>query len=130
MVAAGAYYRISTLALFIGYTLLFLMEETEYVNHFYLYCLLCFWLMFIPAHRAFSVDVWRKPELKRSWTPAWAVYLFIFQISLVYFYAGLAKLHEDWLLAKPLKIWMGYQATKPVIGPILGHKFTPWIMSY
>ncbi|MBK0403484.1 HTTM domain-containing protein [Adhaeribacter sp. BT258] len=130
MVAAGAFYRLSTVVLFIGYSLLFLMEETEFVNHFYLYCLLCFWLMFIPAHRAFSVDVWRKPELKRSYTPAWTVYIFIFQISLVYFYAGLAKLHTDWLLAKPLKIWMGYKAAKPVIGGILAHEFTPWIMSY
>lgn len=130
LVAAGAFYRFSTVALFIGYTLLFLMEETEFVNHFYLYSLLCFWLMFIPAHRAFSVDAWRKPELKRSWAPAWSVYLLLFQISLVYFYAGLAKLHEDWLLARPLSIWMEYKASKPVIGPLLGHKFMPWVMSY
>jgi vitamin K-dependent gamma-carboxylase len=130
MVAAGAFYRISAVVLFIGYSLLFLMEETEYVNHFYLYCLLCFWLIFIPAHRAFSVDAWRKPKLKRSWAPAWTIYLLLFQISLVYFYAGLAKLHEDWLLARPLTIWMEYKAGKPVIGPLLAHKITPWIMSY
>ncbi len=130
MVAAGAFYRLATVVLFLGYSWLFLMEETEFVNHFYLYCLLCFWLMFIPAHRAFSVDVWRKPELKRSWTPAWTIYLLLFQISVVYFYAGLAKLHEDWLLARPLKIWMGYKADKPLIGGILAHPFTPWVMSY
>lgn len=129
-VAAGAFYRVATVVLFIGYSFLFLMEETEYVNHFYLYCLLCFWLIFLPAHRAFSVDVWRKPELKRSWTPAWPIYLLIIQISVVYFYAGLAKLHEDWLLARPLTIWMGYKETKPVIGGILAHELTPWIMSY
>lgn len=129
-VAAGAFYRISTVVLFIGYSLLFLMEETEFVNHFYLYCLVSFWLIFVPANRAFSVDAWRKPEIKRNWTPAWTIYIFIFQISLVYFYAGLAKFHEDWLLAKPLRIWMGYKASKPIIGGILVHKFTPWIMSY
>lgn len=130
MVAAGAFYRLATVVLFVGYTLLFLMEETEFVNHFYLYCLLSFWLMFVPAHRAFSVDAWRKPEIKRFWTPAWTVYLFVFQISLVYFYAGLAKLHEDWLLARPLKLWMSYKAGKPVIGGVLAHELTPWIMSY
>ena len=129
-VAAGAFYRRATVVLFIGYSLLFLMEETEFVNHFYLYCLLCFWLMFLPAHRAFSVDVWRKPALKRSWTPAWTVYLLLFQISVVYFYAGLAKLHEDWLLARPLKLWMSYKAAKPVIGGVLTHELTPWVMSY
>lgn len=130
MVAAGAFYRIATVVLFIGYSLLFLMEETEFVNHFYLYCLLSFWLMFLPANRAFSVDAWRNPQIKRSWTPAWTIYLLLFQISLVYFYAGLAKIHEDWLLAKPLKVWMAYKADKPLIGILLAHEFTPWVMSY
>ena len=129
-VAAGLFYRASATVLFIGYSLLFLMEETEYVNHFYLYCLLCFILILVPAHRAFSMDVVRKPWLKRAYTPAWAVYILLFQISLVYFYAGVAKLHPDWLEARPLQIWMAAKASRAVIGPMLAHPFTPWLMSY
>lgn len=97
MVSAGLFYRLSSIVLFLGYTSLFLMEMSEYINHLYLYCLLSFWMMWMPLNRGMSVDVWRRPELKSSTAPAWNLYLILFHTSVAYFFAGVAKLYPDWI---------------------------------
>ncbi|QJX46017.1 HTTM domain-containing protein [Hymenobacter taeanensis] len=129
-VAVGWRYRLNAFLLTVCYTLLFLAEQTRYINHLYLYCLIAAWLWLLPAHRACSVDV-RQGRVSPAFTvPAWVRYVFIFQLSLVYFYAGIAKLNPDWLLARPLSVWMAPKAVYPVLGPVLGHWLTPWVMSY
>ena len=84
--AFGIRQKLSAVILFFGYTLLFLMEKSEYINHLYLYCLISFWLIWMP--------VVKKNRLE---APAWYYYLMLFHISIVYFYAGVAKLNPDWL---------------------------------
>lgn len=84
--ALGIYQRLSALVLFLGYTSLFLMEKSEYINHFYLYCLISFWLIWLPDMKG-----------KKVKAPVWIYYLLLFHLGLVYFYAGLAKFHDDWL---------------------------------
>ena len=93
--AAGIRQRLSAVILFFGYTLLFLMEKSEYINHLYLYCLISFWLIWMP-------------EVKRNRleAPAWYYYLMLFHISIVYFYAGVAKLNSDWLSGNTVSVMM------------------------
>jgi vitamin K-dependent gamma-carboxylase len=113
-----------------GLTYIFLLEKTNYLNHAYLFCWLCFVMIFLPAHRAFSVDVWRKPALHRNTIPFWSMAILPALMGIVYFYGGLAKLNSDWLQAMPLKLWMSYKDDLPVIGPLLATEATAYFMAY
>jgi hypothetical protein len=54
-----------------------------------------------------------------------------FQIGLVYFFGGVAKLKADWILyAQPLKIWLGASTYLPGVGPLLGMTATAYAMSW
>src|SRR6266446_4953294 len=80
-IAAGFLYRISAALFFLSYTYFFLLDEAWYVNHTYLICLFSFLLIFVPAHRAFSVDAWRRPRLRSNTTPAWTLWLLRAQMA-------------------------------------------------
>lgn len=130
MVAAGMYYRYASVVFFIGFSSLFLMEETEYINHTYLYCLISFWMMFMPLNRAFSYDAFRDPKIQTAYAPAWCYYLLLFQMSIVYFYAGVAKLNPDWLQGVPMHMVLPYKADTFLIGPLLALPGAHLVFSY
>ncbi|WP_426493078.1 HTTM domain-containing protein [Hymenobacter sp. 102] len=129
-VAAGWYYRLMAALLSAGYVALLLLEETEYINHFYLYALVAAVLAVLPAHHAASADVRAGRVAPRSTVPAWTRLLLLFQMGLVYFFAALAKLNPDWLAARPLTVWLGAKASYPVIGSVLAAPATAWVLSY
>jgi hypothetical protein len=59
------------------------------------------------------------------------LYLFRFQVGVVYVCAGLAKLQSDWLLhAQPLRIWLGSSVDLPVIGEMLRLPGVPLALSW
>jgi vitamin K-dependent gamma-carboxylase len=119
-VAAGAFYRVSTVLLFFAFTYLQLWDVTNYLNHYYLVSLLTLLLAVVPGNAAFSLDAWLWPSVRRTHVPAAVTYLFRFQVGTVYVFAGLAKLNSDWLLhAQPLSIWLSARTGLPVIGPLL-----------
>lgn len=95
LVAFGVRQKLSSVVLFLGYTLLFLMEKSEYINHLYLYCLISFWLIWMP-----------EPKNGKLESPAWYYYLLLFHISVVYFYAGIAKLNPDWLSGNTVRVML------------------------
>lgn len=129
--ALGWRYRLSSLLFFLSFTWAELTDLTNYLNHYYLVILLAFWMIFLPAHRAFSIDVRRRPGLRRTHVPAWCIYLLMFQLGVVYFYAGFAKLNPDWLLrAMPLAVWLPERAGLPVLGPIFEWSWTPHLFSW
>ena len=124
-ITLGLFYRIATLTFFLGFTYVELIDKTTYLNHYYLVSVLSFLLLFVPAHRYFSVDNLRKPQRALTQVPAWTILVFKLQIVLVYFYAGLAKLNYDWLIAAmPLKLWLPANSHLPLIGSLLTQ---PWI---
>ncbi len=129
-VTLGLYYRISALLLCLGTTSAFLMEKSVYINHTYLYCLTAFLMIFIPAHKAWSLDVKRKPQLEQSSVPAWMLWILLFQISVVYIFAGLAKLNPDWFSGTPLNIWLPARSHYFIIGPLLAQPWLPYVMSW
>ncbi|MCS7075465.1 MAG: HTTM domain-containing protein [Bacteroidia bacterium] len=116
-------YRISAIVLFVSFTYTELIDLTYYLNHYYFVSLICFLLCLIPSP---------PPITDRSaYIPAWVVYLFKFQISLLYIYAGLAKINEDWLIhALPLKIWLPAHYDLPIIGNLFAWKYTSYIFSW
>ncbi|MHC4990110.1 MAG: HTTM domain-containing protein [Planctomycetota bacterium] len=103
----GLFYRLSTILFFLAFTYMFLLDQTRYLNHFYLVSLVSFLMIFVPANRAFSLDVLLRPKLRTDTIAAWPVYLLRFQMGLVYFYAAVAKMNGDWLRGWPLRMWLG-----------------------
>ncbi len=130
-VALGLFYRASVLTLFVAFTYVQLVDVANYLNHYYLVSLLAGLLFFIPAHRAFSLDAWRSPALRASTLPRWCTDLLRFQVGVVYFFAGLAKLTSDWLLhAQPLNIWLSSRTHLPLVGPLLAERWVAYTAAW
>lgn len=128
-VTLGLFYRVSTIGLFIGTGLLFLMEKSVYINHTYLYILVAFLMIFVPSHRGVSLDAKRDPRLRSAVAPAWCLWVLRFQISVVYVFAGLAKLNADWLRGAPMDLAMANRRGNPIVGPLLALEELPVVMS-
>ena len=120
LVALGLFYRPAMALLFVAFTYLQLVDVATYLNHYYLVSLFAALLVFIPAHRAASLDARLRPAIRAATLPAWCTYLLRFQVAVVYVNAGLAKATADWLLhAQPLNIWLSARTEPPVVGPYL-----------
>ena len=127
----GWRYRLSAAAFFLLFTYVELIDKTNYLNHYYFVSLVSFLLVLLPAHRKWSLDVRRKPSLRADTVPAWTVNLLKFQLAVVYIFAGLAKLHPEWLLeAMPLKLWLPAHSHLPVIGPWLAEPWVAYVFSW
>ncbi|MHC4935228.1 MAG: HTTM domain-containing protein [Planctomycetota bacterium] len=103
MVMVGAWYRIASAALAVTFSYSFLLEATQYRNHWYLLALLSILMAFLPAHRAASVDARRRPEIASRVVARWPVLLIQVQLGLVYFFAGVAKLSGDWISGSSMR---------------------------
>jgi hypothetical protein len=131
MVVMGAWYRLAAFGLFLTFTYCELIDLTYYLNHYYFVSILSVMMSILPAHRAFSVDVWRKPQLELTHIPKWCILVIQLQLGIVYFYAGIAKINEDWLLkALPLKIWLPAHDDMPIFGWIFKYSITAYIFSW
>ncbi len=132
-VCAGAAYRFCAAALLLGYGYLYLLSPSHYMNHHYLILLLMAWLVVVPAADALSVDVWLRRRRARREVPRVARGWLVFQLSLVYFMGGLAKLNRDWVLHQmPVAEWLRRKAadsTSPVLEALAtdaGAKLVAW----
>jgi vitamin K-dependent gamma-carboxylase len=103
LIALGLCYRAAACLFFLGYTYAFLLEQSNYQNHLYLFCLLAFLLLFTSPHREFSLDARIFPRVASAAVPAWQLHIFKFQLGLVYFLAGVAKLQPEWLSGGPMR---------------------------
>ena len=118
-VMVGFVYRIAAPVLFLAFNYCFLLDQTRYMNHFYLVCLVSFLMCFLPAERAFSVDALRRRNIRSEVVPAWTLWLLRAQIGIPYFYGGIAKLNSDWLTGgEPMRIWLSPLTRVPVFGHI------------
>ena len=127
----GAFYRFTTVIFFLTFTYVELIDKTNYLNHYYFVSIISFLLIWLPAHKAISIDAWRSPALQTQKIPAWCIDILRIQMGLVYFYAGLAKLTPDWLFrAMPLKIWLPSKATMPLIGWIFDYRWVAYVFSW
>jgi len=129
-VTIGLCYRLAALVFFLGISYVFLLEQGVYLNHIYLIALISFLMIFVPAHRAGSVDAWLRPRLHDGTAPAWALWLVRAQIAIPYFYAGLAKLNPDWLRGEPMRMWLRSRDDLPLVGPLLREWWAPYFFSY
>lgn len=127
----GAWYRLSAIVFFLTFTYVELIDKTYYLNHYYFVSLVAFLLCLVPAHGAWSIDARRSAAQARTTVPRWTFDIFLFQLTVVYVYAGIAKINEAWLLdAMPLRIWMPAHDDLPVIGSLMSIPWMPWVFSW
>lgn len=127
----GLFYRLSALLFFLAFTYVELIDATNYLNHYYLVCWLALLLVFLPAGRAVSLDVLRKPAKALQTVPAWCINVLIFQLCCVYFFAGLAKVNYEWLFrAMPMAIWLPERTDTPLIGYFFQFRWVAFAFSW
>jgi len=117
LIAVGLFYRAAAALFCIGYTYVFLLDQTAFVNHFYLICVLAGLMACVPAHATGSIESHFRPGVASRTVPAWTLWLLRFQIGAVYFFGGLAKLNVDWLRGEPVRsAFLARRVDEPVIG--------------
>ena len=130
-IAIGFFYRWATLLYFLLFTYIELIDITNYLNHYYFISLVALIMCFLPAHRSLSVDVWRKPSIALGKVPNWTIASVKFQLGLVYFFAGIAKINYDWLFdAMPMSIWLQAKTHWPIIGALFSEKWIAYSFSW
>ncbi|QDS95478.1 Vitamin K-dependent gamma-carboxylase [Roseimaritima multifibrata] len=116
MILTGCFYRVACLLFALGFTYVFLLERTNYQNHYYLILLLSWTLPWLPLNRMLSVDAYRRPQIASQSIPAWALLALRFHIALPYLFGGIAKWTSDWMLGQPMEMFLSTKADLPVIG--------------
>lgn len=129
-VALGLAYRACAALFFLAFAYIFLLDQATYLNHFYLVCLISFLMIFVPAHRALSLDARRRPSMRSAGAPAWTLWLLRAQIGIAYFYGGLAKLNGDWLRGEPMRGWLAERQGFPLIGRWFDREWMVQLFSY
>ncbi|MCI0507276.1 MAG: HTTM domain-containing protein [Gammaproteobacteria bacterium] len=117
-IGTGFLYRLSALLFFVAFCYLFLLDQSRYLNHFYLVILISFLLIILPANRCYSVDAKIRPALHSHTVPAWSIWILRAQFEIVYLYAGLVKINSDWLNLEPLRMWLSMRSDLPLVGQL------------
>ena len=129
-IIVGWRYRLTTLLYAFGFSYTYFLDASFYLNHGYLFMVLCFAMFFYPVHRAYSFDVLQKRVTPIQSVPYWPLFLLKFLMGVVYIYGGIAKLNPDWLNAIPLKFWLANKSDLFLIGPIVAKEWVAYAMSY
>ena len=127
----GLFTRLMSFLFFIGFTYIELLDQSNYLNHYYLISLLGFINIFLPLSARWSLDNKFGFTQFSEFVPAWTLGLLRAQIGTVYFFAGLAKVGSDWLLqAQPLNIWLTALTDMPVLGWAFAQTWSHFAMSW
>jgi vitamin K-dependent gamma-carboxylase len=133
-VALGLFYRVAIAVFFFAFAYVQLIDVSNYLNHYYLLSLLTLLMAFMPLGKTYGLDGYigeRRGAVARTTVPRWCYAILKLQIGLVYSYAGLAKVTEDWLVhAQPLSIWLASRTSMPFIGPLLAEPWAPHAMAW
>ena len=130
-IAAGLFYRLSSIAFFCIFTYIELIDKTNYLNHYYFISLISFLLIFLPANRYFSIDTYLGLTKRTKKVQAWTINILKFQLAVVYIFAGISKLNYHWLFeAQPLTNWLKHQSDLPLIGGLMEYDITAYIFSW
>ena len=130
LVMVGYKYRYSMGLFTVLWAAVYFMQKTSYNNHYYLLVLVCLIMCFLPAHRYASVDVKQKPELKSLTMPQWCSWVMIAMVSIVYFYATLAKFYPDWLDGTFTHNLLDRSVTIPTLHKIMSQKWFALFIAY
>lgn len=130
MIMLGLFYRFASVLFFILWTGAYVMQKSEYNNHYYLLVLLSAVMAIMPAHKNRSLDVKFGFAKREELCPNICIWFFIIQILIVYVFASLNKVNADWLAAKPIGIWFSYKTEYWLIGPLLAKQWFQYLIAW
>ena len=108
-----------------------LIDRSLYLNHYYWAVLAAGLLVFLPVDRAYVIAGAHNRAERPSMVPNWVVWLLRFQVGMVYFFSGLAKVNMDWLLrGEPLATWLPARADLPLLGPLFTIPLTAIVLAW
>ncbi len=102
--AVGWRVRYSGILLTLVMATALLSDQRAYSNHLYLLTLLIALLTLADSGAMWSVDAWRSGS--RATVPGWPILLIKLQVSIVYLFAGLTKIHPAWLSGAVLAAYL------------------------
>jgi len=124
--ALGLYTRLAAALFCLLFTYLHAVDATNYLNHYYLVTLLTGLYALVPTG-----DVAALRGRDRVTVPRWTLALFRFQLGVVYFFGGVAKLGHDWLvLAQPLRTWLAANTDVFLLGPLFAKAEAAYALSW
>jgi len=127
----GFFYRIAAILFFLSFTYVELLDKTNYLNHYYFVSIVSLLMCILPANKYASLDIKTGITSKITHIPNWCILILQLQIGIVYFFAGIAKINPDWLLAaQPLKIWLKSRDYLPVVGHLFSYNITAYLFSW
>lgn len=129
-VMLGYKYRLSMIVYALMWTCVYLMQKSNYNNHYYLMMLLCWIMAFLPANGWFSLDAKLNPKIKSPSMSRWVILILILQVWIVYTFASVAKFYPDWLDASMAKLLMSGKSDYWLIGDLLQKNWVHWTIAY
>lgn len=129
-VAFGFRYKWTLGTFTILWTAVYLMQKESYNNHYYLLLLVSIIMWFLPANSYASLDAKRNPKILANAMPAWCSWVMIAQISIVYFFATIAKFYPDWLNGNFIGLLLQGKEHYPVIGRFFTEKWFHLFLSW
>lgn len=124
-IALGWHTRVAAGGFFVLFGWLEFIEVSTYLNHYWFMTLAALLLIVAPT------DTWLALRPTQRRVAAGWVWLFRFQVGIVYVFAGLAKLQPDWLqFHVPLRLWLPARSNLPVFGPLLERATTAMLFSW
>ena len=126
-IAVGFCYRLACAGFFLTFGYFFLIEKAYYYNHYYLILLLTFLLFIIGGDHGISLDNVLNPRHKKPTVCFGNIFILRCQISLVYFFSGIARLTPDWLSGITAK---NILATKPAFISLSNYFPAEWFINF
>ena len=130
LIMLGAWYRIAMCSYAILWTYLYLIQKSGYNNHYYLVLLISWIMVFMPANRLYAFDAKRNPTISSATCPQYCIWIFIFQLAVMYFFAAISKITPDWFSGKFIAIQFSRLSEHPVLGLLYGQKWFQLFICY
>lgn len=127
-IAAGYRHRVGAAVFAIGLAYVELIDRTNFLNHYYWMVITALVMVFLPMSSGLSVE---SRQGGPTTVGMWVVWFLRFQVGMVYFFAGVAKLNSDWLFrAEPLATWLPARSHLWLIGGVLALPATAFALSW
>jgi vitamin K-dependent gamma-carboxylase len=124
-IAFGLRTRVALIVFLLGFSWIEFIDVTTYLNHYWFVTLIGGVMLFAPIDTTMAVNTRPRP-VAAGW-----IRFFRFHVAMVYAFAGLAKLNEDWLVhAVPLRLWLPARSGLPLVGAVLEQGWTAVALSW
>lgn len=136
-VVLGLYYHLAIATFTALFAYHYLLGQEHYLNHQYLFLVICAVMALLPANGIWSLDAllhrWKTGQslLPTGRVPRWMRLVLVLLLDITYIYGGYQKVNVDWLRAEPLFAWLPCRKIPDAVCTLLhGNWWYPYVMSY